>query len=179
MVDSTDAKNYLVQRIKSYVDVSESLKGQILERTTVRKIANDRNLSLYEDDHFFVAEGILKKENQDNQDIAHFIVEGQFGIFPSECSRYSFIGMENCKIVVMRQENLDYLLAQNQSLLPAYRRFLFEWAMQRIWRTELLLLPAAEAKAALLKRLGKFANRISNKDLAAYLSVNTSYYSTI
>lgn len=169
----------LITAIKLITPISPLLESTIMDLVTIKKISRDRNLTLREDDHFFVAEGILKKENQHNHDVVHFIVEGQFGIFPPECSTYNFIGVENCSIAFIRQEDVDYLLTQNQRLLSAYRRFLFEWAMQRIWRAELLQIPAAEAKAVLLSRLGNLTNRIPNKDLAAYLSLNSSYYSSI
>src|SRR5690606_16544356 len=111
--------------------------------------------------------------------VSHFLTEGQFGIFPPARSSYHFMSLEPTTVLILSQEDVDRLLVENRWLLGVYRKLLFEWAMERFHRMALLLLPAAEAKAALLARLGVLANRIPNTHLASYLSLNVSYYSTL
>jgi len=179
MRENTHLKEMLIARIRKHTLLSTTLESELLDLIAVRRLSADRTLMLREEDHFFVAEGILKKESQPNQDVSHFLTEGQFGIFPPARSSYHFMSLEPTTVLILSQEDVDRLLVENRWLLGVYRKLLFEWAMERFHRMELLLLPAAEAKAALLARLGKLANRIPNKDLASYLSLNVSYYSTL
>ncbi len=169
----------LIQTIMQHVSLLPAMQDQLLSHIFIKRIKRDHYLSLHEKDNFFLYSGILKKENQLSGDIAHFMLEGDFGIFPSDQSNYSFVSVEPCVLFVLRAGDLDNLLSQYKQLISPYRDLIFEWAKQRQRRIELMLLPAAERKAALVERLGWSYNRIQNKDLANYLHMNVSYFSQL
>ncbi|PRD44524.1 cyclic nucleotide-binding domain-containing protein [Sphingobacterium haloxyli] len=121
----------------------------------------------------------MKKENAESLDIAHFLFENDFGIVSTLDPDYDFVALEPTMLLVLTREDLDYLLARSPELLAAYHKLVAYWAAQRNYRAKLLLLSAAERKSLLIKRWGALTNRISNKDLASYLGMNVSYYSTI
>lgn len=169
----------LIKTIMQHVSLLPEMQEKLLSHIFIKRIHKDHYLSLHEKDHFFLYSGILTKENQQTGDIAHFMLEGDFGIFPSDQSNSSFVSMEPCVLFAIRAGDLDNLLSQYKQLISPYRDLIFEWAKQRQKRIELLLLPAADRKAALLDRLGSSYNRIQNKDLANYLHMNVSYFSQL
>lgn len=169
----------LINTIMQHVSLLPEMQEQLLSHIFIKRIHKDHYLSLHEKDHFYLHSGILKKENAVNGDIAHFMLENDFGIFPSDQGRYSFVSIEPCVLFVLRASDLDNLLSQHKQLLSPYRDLIFEWAKQRQRRIELMLLPAAQRKTVLLNRLGKSYNRIQNKDLATYLHMNVSYFSQL
>lgn len=177
-MDQEPAKK-LIQTIMQHVSLLPEMQEQLLSQIFIKRIHKDHYLSLHEKDHFFLHSGILKKENQHNGDIAHFMLEGDFGIFPSDHGPYSFVSIEPCVLFVLRSGAIDNLLSQHKQLISPYRDLIFEWANQRQRRIELLLLPAAERKSVILDHLGKSYNRIQNKDLANYLHMNVSYFSQL
>ncbi|RKE46849.1 Crp/Fnr family transcriptional regulator [Sphingobacterium detergens] len=169
----------LISTIMQHVSLLPEMQEQLLSHIFIKKIFKDQYLSLHEKDHFYVHSGILKKLDPDTGDIAHFIVEGDFGIFPSEKDTYSFVGLEPCTIVVIRVNDIDSLLSRYRQLITPYRHMIFDWAQQRQRRISLMLLPAGERKAAMLERLGPNYNRIQNKDLASYLKISEGYFSKL
>lgn len=169
----------LINKIVQHVSLLPEIQQQLLSRVFVKRIQKDHYLSLQERDHFYLHSGILKKENQQNGDIAHFILEGDFGVFPSDYGHYSLVSIEPCVLFVIRAGDIDNLLSRHKQLISPYRELLFDWARKRQQRIEFMLLPAAERKAVLLERLGKSYNRIQNKDLANYLHMNVSYFSQL
>lgn len=169
----------LIKTILQHVSLLPEMQEQLLSHIFIRRINAGHYLSLHEKDNFFLHSGILKKENQLTGDIAHFMLEEDFGIFPSDRSDYSFVSVEPCVLFVLRASDLDNLLSHYKQLISPYRDLIFEWAKQRQRRIELMLLPAAQRKIVLLNRLGKSYNRIQNKDLATYLHMNVSYFSQL
>lgn len=169
----------LINTIMQHVSLLPETQEQLLSHIFIKRIHKDHYLSLHEKDNFFLHSGILKKENQLNGDIAHFILEGDFGIFPSDQSDYSFVSLEPCILLILRAGDLDNLLSGHRQLISPYRDLIFDWAKLRQRRIELMLLPAGERKAALLEWLGPNYNRIQNKDLATYLKISEGYYSKL
>lgn len=173
------AKQTLIRKIKEYVLLSHELQQQLIDCIAVRHVPENRNLALYEDDHFFVVEGLLKEENSENQRIAHFFAEDGFGIYPARYSTQDFVALEPSLLLVAHQTDIDDLLFKSRELLAAYRRLLITWGMRQNWQAKLLSLSATERKRQVIHRLGRLTNRIPNKDLASYAAINVSYYSTI
>ena len=173
------AKQAFVTEIQKHVFLTLEAQEYLLGQLTVKHLTNGRILALYEGSHFFVGTGTLKKENAESLDIAHFLFENDFGIVSTLDLDYDFVALESTMLLVLAREDLDYLLARSPELLAAYHKLVAYWATQRNYRAKLLLLSAAERKNLLIKRWGALTNRISNKDLASYLGINVSYYSTI
>lgn len=179
MVQNTDAKNSLIQTLRSYIDISAPLERQLRERTAVRKIGNNRNLSLYEDAHFFVDTGLVKKQHTEHDDVTHFIADHDFGIFHSAGLSYELLTLEPTTLVTIHAEDLTSILAQNPGLLAAYQKLLLFWAMQRLARNELLNLGASERKQHFIRHNRNIVNRVPNKDIASYLKMTPNYYSSL
>lgn len=173
------AKRALITEMQKHVFLTLEAQEYLLSHLVVRHLTNGRILSLYDGNHFFVGHGVLKNENAESLDIAHFLFENDFGIMSTLDPDYDFVALEPTMLLVLGREDLDYMLVRSRELLTAYHKLLAYWAKQRNDRAKLLLLPAAERKNLLIKRWGTLTNRISNKDLASYLGINVSYYSTI
>jgi hypothetical protein len=167
-----------IKTLGTYMPLSPEHIALFADQVQVRQLKKNSPLPNFRNDYVFVSTGLLKKENCDNGDIQLFLQPGDIELFATELETFHYISLEESTVVLFSVRAIFQLL-QHPALVEGYQRIVHRWCALRCSRQELLLLKGPEKKAELYRRLGKWVNSISNKDLARYLDMDSSYFSSL
>lgn len=169
----------LLQTIRKHTVLSKELEQKITNLTTTHKVAKGRQLILPPSDIAFVETGLLKKVHKTTEKVCHFIGENDFIIIPRKEENHEFIAIEKSALISCSIDDFTSITAANKQLSEAHHKLMLYWSVTRNIRAELLILSAAERKEKFPKYFKGMANRLSNTDIASYLDINNSYYSSL
>lgn len=164
--------------LSAYMPMSPEHMAIFAEQVQVRQLKKNSPLPNFRNDYFFVSAGLLKKENCDNGDVQLFLKPGDIELFATESETFHYISLTESTVLLFPVRLIIELL-QQRALVEGYQRLVHRWCALRCSRQDLLLLKGPEKKAELYRRLGKWVNSISNKDLARYLDMDSSYFSSL
>jgi CRP-like cAMP-binding protein len=167
-----------IEILTTYMPLNAEHIDMLAGQVQVRQLKKNRPLPNFRNDYLFVSSGLLKKEDCDSGDILLFLKPGDIELFATEAETYHYISLEESTVVLFPVKLVTELL-QHRALIAGYQQLVHRWCALRCSRQELLLLKASEKKAELYRRLGKSVNSISNKDLARYLAMDSSYFSSL
>ncbi|WP_313672820.1 hypothetical protein [Sphingobacterium multivorum] len=167
-----------IEILAAYMPLSPEHIEMFAGRLQVRLLKKNSPLPNFRNDYLFVSSGLLKKENSDSGDILLFLKPGDIELFANETETFHYISLEESTVILFPVRVITDLL-QHRALVAGYQQLVHRWCALRCSRQELLLLKASEKKAELYRRLGKCINSISNKDLARYLDMDSSYFSSL
>lgn len=164
-----------------YISTSPEQRQQICAVLKQRHVRKGHTLMLDQDDLIYIHEGLLVKINNDSDAIEHFIAEHDIAIYPARHGPYALQALEDTTIYYIKHDDVVHILnkSNNLNLIRDYHKLLLYWAYQRLARTELLLLPAREAKEMFYKRYKHIALRLQSKSIASYLHMDPSYFSKL
>lgn len=173
--------NFDFRHLEPHINPSPEQRQQICAVLEQHYVHKDRMLMLDEDDLIYISEGLLIKINNESDNIEHFIAEHDIAIYPTRNSPYVLQALEETTIYYIQHDDVVHILNKNNNLnlLRGYHKMLLYWAYQRLARTELLLLPAREAKQLFYKRYKHIAPRLQSKIIASYLHMDPSYFSKL
>lgn len=169
------------RHLDQHLSTSPEQRQQLCAVLKQRHVRKSQTLMLDEDDLIYISEGLLAKINNDSDATEHFIAERDIAIFPARNSPYILQALEDSSIYYIQHDDVVHILSKsnNLNLIRAYHKLLLYWAYQRLARTELLLLPAREAKEIFYKRHNQIAPRLQSKSIASYLHIDPSYFSKL
>ncbi len=175
---NTATENFLAV-LAAYMPLSTEIIDLMLPQLQVRQLKKNSPLPNFRNDYLFVVSGLLKKEDCESGDIQLFLQPGDFELFARGTETFHYCSIEESTVVLFPVSMLVDLVPQHRAVFEGYQQIVHQWCALRSSRQELLLLKAPEKKAELYRRLGKCANSISNKDLARYLAMDSSYFSSL
>lgn len=174
-----EALSKFLEALAKHMNLSPAMEEKLLAASSLRHIKKNRSLPNFQNDYIFVVSGLFKMENYDTGDIMLFLFEEHFALFPQAEDTFHYISLEESTVLIVSRDCVMDIVSKDKVIFTAYQKIVHRWAARQCERQELLLLPASERKAELLRRFGNVANRIQNRDLATYLCMGPSYYSSL
>ena len=187
--DSQSARALILQNVGRFIELNEtqqSLYLSLLKEKRIRRkefLLQPGELTRYE---YFVVQGALKVYTLDlhgKPHISMFAIEdywtGDMASFlTQQPSSYFIEALEDTEVLMISKENWDRLF----QIIPAFERFyrnLYQRSLvSYVQRTNQGISQSAEERYQIfLKKYPFLTNRISQKDLAAYLGVTPEYVS--
>lgn len=169
----------IINHIKKFTTLSPMTAQEISMCIRRKDLRKDAVLKAHTDDFVFVETGLLLKIHDHSGRTVHIAPENDMIIFPSVTDPHSFVALEPCILWIMPHPDVMRLIAKDTGLCTAYDLLLRHWSVQRMQIVDLLLLDAAQRKAAFYKRFKGVAHRIPNKNIASYLDMTPSYFSQL
>ncbi len=181
----------IFQNIARFINLNDGEKelfGSLLKKGSARRkefVMQPGEITKYE---YFVTKGCLKTYSLDRNGVEHvsmFAIEdfwtGDLASFTlQQPSTYFIKALEDSEFLMITKENFDHLLQAIPKFERFYRNLYQNSLVSYIKRTnEGLSLTAEERYEIFLNKYPQIANRITQKDLAAYLGITPEFLSMI
>lgn len=181
--DDTELKEAINFYKNKFPYIKENDVYDILDILEVRQYAKDDYVVKLEENNanvFFVAKGLLKTyyvNEKDNPVIMNFYPETSlsgnwYATLLNEPSQLCIQAMEPTVLFMVRLEDVDKLSIKNTNIMRAYNEVLKEkliGSLQRIWNS--INEKPENRYLQFMSEQAHLINRISQKDLAAYIGV--------
>ena len=189
--DSESAYDLILQNVARFIDLTDEEKDlfkSLLKRGSAKRkefVMRPGKIAKYE---YFVTKGCLKVYSIDRNGVEHvsmFAIEdfwtGDMASFIyQQPSTYFIKALEDSEFLMMSKENFERLFEEIPKFERFYRNMYQRSLANYVRRTNQgISLTAEERYEIFLSKYPHIANRIKQKDLAAYLGITPEFLSMI